>query len=354
MSIHEDQSTPASSDVVPVGHDPAGSEVDNIAPGLPAHHPRLTDTDPRAARRAERQVALLFGLSAVATLGFVAAFIAFPYADQTIVIIPGFFEPSASNFFLGLSLGVSVLCIGLGAIHWAKKLMVDEEIVEERHVARSSDADRAEFETILLDGVDESGIQDRSLIRRTLIGALLLLPVPIVLMLRDLGPLPKEKLRTTIIEPGVRIVTDGGQLPLRPENIPVGGLVNAVPENLEEVEQNEGTLNARAKSTLMLIRLRPEEIISQQGEDWDVAGILCFSKVCTHVGCPLGLYEQRTHHMLCPCHQSTFDLADSGAVIFGPAARPLPQLAITVDAEGYIVAQGDFTQPVGPSFWERG
>ena len=276
MSIHEDQSDAGVfATSCPPGTTTAGPDVDSIAPGLPAHQPT-----PHRHRPARRTSGRASGRAPVRRSrrsrrwDSSSAFIAFPYADQTIVIIPGFFEPSASNFFLGLSLGVSVLCIGLGAIHWAKKLMVDEEIVEERHVARSSDADRAEFETILLDGVDESGIQDRSLIRRTLIGALLLLPVPIVLMLRDLGPLPKEKLRTTIIEPGVRIVTDGGQLPLRPEDIPVGGLVNAVPENLEEVEQNEGTLNARAKSTLMLIRLRPEEIISQQGEDWDVAGHL--------------------------------------------------------------------------------
>ena len=99
------------------------------------------------------------------------------------------------------------------------------------------------------------------------------------------------------------------------------------------------------------------EIVADQtpeGEDsWTYEGILCFSKICTHVGCALGLYEQLTHHMLCPCHQSTFDLADNGKVIFGPAARHLPQLPIEVDDEGYIVAQSDFTEPVGPSFWER-
>jgi ubiquinol-cytochrome c reductase iron-sulfur subunit len=105
---------------------------------------------------------------------------------------------------------------------------------------------------------------------------------------------------------------------------------------------------------VVLVRLRPDEIVSQQGPNWDVDGILCYSKICTHVGCPTALYEQQTHHLLCPCHQSTFDLADSGKVVFGPAARSMPQLAITVDDAGYLVAQHDFTQPVGPSFWERG
>jgi ubiquinol-cytochrome c reductase iron-sulfur subunit len=68
----------------------------------------------------------------------------------------------------------------------------------------------------------------------------------------------------------------------------------------------------------------------------------------------VGLYEQQTHHLLCPCHQSTFDVLDNCKVIFGPAARPLPQLAIEADAEGYLVAKHDFVEPVGPSFWERG
>ncbi len=352
MSDHDDFS-PATANAES-GHAPS-SEIERLAPGLPAHRPRLSDQDPRAARRNERQVALAFGLSALATLGFIVAFVAFPRADETIVIIPGLLEPSASNFFLGLSLGIAILLIGVGAIHWAKKLMTDEEIVEERHRVNSPPEDREAFEEILTEGVAESGIRERSLIRRTLLGAMLLLPLPAVIMLRDLGPLPKNKLRETIIYPGVRIVTDGpAPLPLRPEDIPIGGLVNAIPANLPEVEEEEGTLNARAKATLMLIRLRPEEIVAQQGDDWDVAGILCFSKVCTHVGCPLGLYEQRSHHMLCPCHQSTFDLADAGHVIFGPAARSLPQLAIDVDSEGYIVAREGFTQPVGPSFWERG
>jgi quinol---cytochrome c reductase iron-sulfur subunit len=88
-------------------------------------------------------------------------------------------------------------------------------------------------------------------------------------------------------------------------------------------------------------------------EGWQIGGILCYSKICTHVGCPISLYEQQTHHLLCPCHQSTFDLGDAGKVVFGPANRPLPQLPITTDAEGYIVAQRDFLVPPGPSYFER-
>jgi ubiquinol-cytochrome c reductase iron-sulfur subunit len=89
-------------------------------------------------------------------------------------------------------------------------------------------------------------------------------------------------------------------------------------------------------------------------DGWDVDGIYAYSKICTHVGCPVALYEQQTHHLLCPCHQSTFDVTQYCKVIFGPAKRALPQLPITVDDEGYLVAQSDFTEPVGPSYWERG
>jgi ubiquinol-cytochrome c reductase iron-sulfur subunit len=101
--------------------------------------------------------------------------------------------------------------------------------------------------------------------------------------------------------------------------------------------------------------MQPKDITpSPEAKDWGIDGILCFSKICTHVGCPISLWEQQTHDVLCPCHQSTFDLADNAKVIFGPAARPLPQLPLIVDDEGYIAAASDFTQPVGPSFWERG
>jgi ubiquinol-cytochrome c reductase iron-sulfur subunit len=324
------------------------------APGLPEHRLRRADVDPIAAKRAERQVALMFVVSSLATIGFVVAFIVYPTPRHYITIIPGVLDKvSASNFYLGMTLAIALLGLGIGQIHWAKKLMSDVEIVELRHASASSRQDREEFQEVLATGIASSGIKDLRLIRRTLLGAMALLPIPIVLLLRDLGPLPRTSLDTTSITKGVRLVNDGTQAPLKPEDIPIGGLVNVVPESLEQIEADEGNLNERGKVALMIIRMRPDQIIAQQGKGWDVNGILCFSKVCTHVGCPLGLYEQQTHHMLCPCHQSTFDLADAGRVIFGPANRPLPQLAITTNADGYLVAAGPFTQPVGPSFWER-
>jgi len=332
----------------------------DFVPANIAHHPRRTDVDPKAAKRAERQVAAMFVLAALLILASVAAYVLIPVDAGVVVPLLG--PIGALNAALGLSLGLGILLIGLGAIQWARKLMPGNEVVAMRHEMRSSDEARADAVEAFDRGLADSGFAQRPLIRRTLIGAMLVLPLPLVVLLRDLyvapegAPSPAEQLEMTIWDPGVRIVSDVGLNPVRPDQVPVGGLVAAVPDNLHDVEEETGNLNARAKAAIILVRMAPDEIVSQQapeGETWDYQGILAFSKICTHVGCPIALYEQRTHHLLCPCHQSTFDLADSGNVVFGPAARQMPQLPITVDDEGYLVAVSDFQQPVGPSFWER-
>ncbi|MGB7983015.1 MAG: Rieske 2Fe-2S domain-containing protein [Candidatus Nanopelagicales bacterium] len=337
--------------------DSKATEPDFVA-ATEAHHPRRTDVDPKAAKRAERQVATMFLLATVLLITAVVAYIVIPVDAG--VNIPGLGPIGALNVALGLSMGLGILLIGLGAIHWARKLMPGNEVVAQRHEMRSPASERAAAVDAFERGSADSGFANRPIIRRTLIGAMLVLPLPLVIILRDMytapqgAPSPAEQLSSTIWEENVRILTDVSLNPLRPQDIPVGGLVAAVPANLSEIEEEEGNLNARAKAAIILVRMAPDEIVSQQGEGWDVEGILAYSKICTHVGCPIALYEQRTHHLLCPCHQSTFDLADSGTVVFGPAAREMPQLPITVDAEGYLVAVSDFQQPVGPSFWERG
>ena len=323
-------------------------------------HTRRTDVDPRAAKRAERQVATLFGLAILLLLAAVAAYVLIPVDAGVALPIVG--PVGALNLALGVSMGLGILLIGLGAIHWARKLMPGNEVVATRHEMRSKPEERQAAIDAFDRGLADSGFAQRPIIRRTLIAALVVLPLPLVVMLRDLytapsgAPSPAEQLEVTIWDTDVRILTDVSLNPIKPEDVPVGGLVAAVPANLGEVEEEAGNLNARAKAAIILVRMRPDEIVSQQapsGETWDYEGILAFSKICTHVGCPIALYEQRTHHLLCPCHQSTFDLADSGNVVFGPAARQMPQLPITVDGEGYLVAASDFQQPVGPSFWER-
>jgi ubiquinol-cytochrome c reductase iron-sulfur subunit len=160
----------------------------------------------------------------------------------------------------------------------------------------------------------------------------------------------------------MRVVNDISGTPIKPGEMEIGQLVNAEPAIFFEKDEEghyvvEGVelLQEKAKAAVILVKMRPEEITPDEGrENWGIEGILCYSKICTHVGCPISLWEQQTHHLLCPCHQSTFDLADNGKVIFGPAARALPQLPLMLDDEGYLVAQSDFLEPVGPSYWERG
>jgi ubiquinol-cytochrome c reductase iron-sulfur subunit len=331
-----------------------GKDVVSGVPVFPLgeHTPRKADLDPKAAKRAERQVATMFGLASLLILGSIISFIKIP-TDQ-MATLPFFGPINLNHMAIGGLMGLGVFLIGAGAIHWAKKLMPDVEVVEERHTFASNYESRKALQETIVEGAKASGLGEFKLIRRSLLGALALFPLPLLVFLRDLGPMPGTVLRTTKWEKDMRIVTDPTMRPLRPEDIPVGGLVNAIPENMHEIEEHDGNLNERGKVSIILVRMNPASIVSQQGEGWDHEGILAFSKLCTHVGCPISLYQQRTHHLLCPCHQSTFDLADSGNVVFGPAARRMPQLPITVDAEGYLVAKSDFQEPVGPSFWERG
>ena len=321
-------------------------------PGLPEHQWRPTDVDPAQERRAERQVAGMFGLAILLALAFCVFYFAIDKDDT-------FLRFSALNFALGMSLGLSLLLIGVGAIQWAKKLMGDHEIFELRHPAASSAEDKAQVLAELNAGIDESGFGRRPLIRYSLLGAMGALGLPAVVMLRDLGPLPHGH-KNTVWKKGMRVVNDVSGTPIKPADLDVGQLVNAEPEILFEVGTDgekilEGTaaLQAKAKAAVIVVRMRPQDITPPKGrENWGVDGILCYSKICTHVGCPISLWEQQTHHLLCPCHQSTFDLADGGKVIFGPAHRPLPQLPLAVDAEGYLVAVSDFQEIVAPSYPE--
>jgi ubiquinol-cytochrome c reductase iron-sulfur subunit len=323
-------------------------------PGLEPHEPRITDIDPKAADRVERQVSSMFGLATVLVLGACVAYFAIP-RDSTLVFGP--LSGNANNMVMGLCIGLALFLIGVGAIQWAKKLMVDEEISEERHAAHSSPEQIADITEAFKQGTAESGFGRRKMIRNSLIGALGALGLPAIVFLRDLGPLPGRSLYNTIWAQGIRVVNDVTDRPIKPSDLIVGQLVNAAPANLAPLQDQNPTeyQNAKAKASVIVVRIKPSEIRTKPGrENWGIDGILCYSKICTHVGCPISLYEQTTHHVLCPCHQSTFDLADSAKVIFGPAARPLPQLPLAVDSEGYLVAQSGFTEPVGPSFFERG
>jgi quinol---cytochrome c reductase iron-sulfur subunit len=328
-----------------------GAEEEEVV-GVP-HNVGLPPDDPKMivhGQRAERVVAACFTLAFFTGCAFVAAYVGIGVGtvDKTL----------RSNLGLGTTLAATLLLLGTGALIWVRHLMPNVELTEERHELRSDDADREGFQEVFKQGAEYSQFVKRPLIRRTLmLGTLPLLAAPVVL-LRDLGPKPGTSLRHTVWSPGRRLLVYGTNTPITPAEFSApGSMITIVPDGYQD---NDDDL---VKAAVILIKFRPGELdipTRMQGStlvgtmNWTVDNIVAYSKICTHVGCPVALYEQTTHHILCPCHQSTFDAAKGAEVIFGPAARPLPQLPLTTDSSGYLVAKSDFTQPVGPSFWERG
>jgi ubiquinol-cytochrome c reductase iron-sulfur subunit len=166
--------------------------------------------------------------------------------------------------------------------------------------------------------------------------------------IRSLGPRPGRGLKETPYRAGIRIVTEDGE-PIAADTLPVDGVLTVFPEGHTDA----------ADAPTLLIKLAPGRNDPKPGrEDWvvsDATGeLVAYSKLCTHMGCPVGLYQAEEGLLLCPCHQSTFDVPDHSRPVFGPATRSLPQLPLGVDDDGYLVAEGDFSGPVGPGFWDRG
>jgi ubiquinol-cytochrome c reductase iron-sulfur subunit len=318
-------------------------------PGLPEHIHRKADHDENAAKAAEKKVAILFLISALGTLLLIGSY--YFVKSTTYVFLPVMGDTNAQQLGIGAGLAIALLFIGLGAIQWARTLMPDTEVVAERHEFRSEEADREDFVATIKERAGAAGLGRRSLIKRTLGLAVGLVGLSPLVLLRDLGPLPRKYLSTTDWKSGTRLVLDPSGRPIKPEDLEVGAVAQVLPELPAGTER---TLENIGKDAVLLIRIRPEEFnLDAERLSWTHEGIIAFSKICSHMGCAVALYEQQTKHLLCPCHQSTFDVTRAAKVIFGPAARPLPQLAITVDAEGYLVAKQGFTEPIGPSFWER-
>jgi len=317
-------------------------------PGFPPERPRVTDLDPKQEKAQERRIVALFFVSIIGSIAAIALYILFP-------IVPGDMQSVRNNtMFVGAAIALALLAIGIGVVHWSKALMHGHDLVEERHETRGSEATRKRAAEIFTEANEESGFTRRRLLRNTLITAAVVSPLPAVVLLRDLAPQqdPVPLLKHTMWERGLRLTRDPSGTPIRAADVTLGSVFHVIPEGLNDLEH--GKLEEKAKAAVLLMRLKPEDLeISPGKETWSYDGIVAYSKICTHVGCPVALYEQQTHHLLCPCHQSQFDITREAKVIFGPAKRPLPQLPISVDEDGYLVAQSDFTEPVGPSFWER-
>ncbi|MCG7288023.1 Rieske 2Fe-2S domain-containing protein [Cellulomonas sp. ACRRI] len=339
MSTHHDPST----DVTTHGDGPLPERFED--PGLHEHRARVGDTDPKAQKRAERQVVVLFTISILGTIGAIVAYALVPPGETVGTM-------RLSNLLLGLGLFLGLAGIGLAAVHWAKSLMNDHERAEDRHPTASSEPVRVKAVEALREGVKDSSIGRRGVLKGAMVTSLALFPLAIAVpLVGNLGGNWDVSVsKRTLWRRGTRLTIDPSGRPIKASDVTIGSAFHVIPEGLEE---SEHPLDEKAKAVVLMVRMDPRDLKSEQGEGWSYDGIVAFSKICTHVGCPVALYEQQTHHILCPCHQSTFDAADGAKVVFGPAHRPLPQLPITVDDEGYLVAQDGFNEPIGPSFWER-
>jgi ubiquinol-cytochrome c reductase iron-sulfur subunit len=342
-----------------IGTPPPAPVAVDAKPPAPEEAEDYVPTDPEDMRRAkvaERIAAACFLLAFIGGVCFLIAFTGLeigPNAagDRIVAVM-------RSNYALGASLSLALLGLAAGSVIWVRHLTPNLEVEEERHDLQSAAEDRRAFQKDFATGAAVTQITKRPLLRRTMLIATAPLALIPLWLLRDLGPLPGTSLRHTVWKAGTRAVTLGGNRPLRPADMTTpGSMITVIPEGYSEDS------NALAKAGVILIKFAPGELripdifdgkTRLYGMNWTVDDIVAYSKICTHVGCPVALYEQTTHHILCPCHQSTFDAASGANVIFGPAARALPQLPLTTDSEGYLVAAQDFTQPVGPSFWERG
>ena len=246
-------------------------------------------------------------------------------------------QPQVEGALIGVALGG----IAVGLVLLAKLFLPTGGLVEERGRLASTPAEQEAFSREFEWG--EGYLDRRRFLVRMLTVALGALGIAAVFPIRSLGPRPGRSLFRTAWRAGSRVVTEDGQ-PVAAADLPVGGVLTVFPE---------GHLDA-ADSQTLLIRMEPNDLVIQPGrESWSPQGYVAYSKICTHAGCPVGLYDRASGRLFCPCHQSVFEAKDGAKPTAGPASRPLPQLPLTVDADGTLRAQRDFTEPVGPGFWNR-
>ncbi|HUC05946.1 MAG TPA: Rieske 2Fe-2S domain-containing protein [Acidimicrobiales bacterium] len=267
-----------------------------------------------------------------------------------IVAMAGFgaaYTMNANPWILGGTLGAGLFLLGFGLTAWGKYLMPQGPFVEERHTLAGTPEERDALAAAL---VERSTVVVK---RRRVLGGLFATGsgifgiVALFPLLRSLGPLPGNSYEVTDWRKGIRLVDSNGRA-IHKDALVVGGLVTVFPDGFEN------NIQSQSADQTVLIRLADRNWVTEKGrETWGPDGYVAYSKLCTHLGCPVGLYEQELELLVCPCHQSMFNVRDGGYPIFGPAPRPLPQLPLAVDDEGYLIAQGGYDNAVGPGFWER-
>jgi ubiquinol-cytochrome c reductase iron-sulfur subunit len=273
--------------------------------------------------RSTRAVTVSLVASALSSLGLAAVYLAGG-------------QPQAEGALLAVSLGG----IGFALVLIAKRFLPQGPFVEQRDVEPGAPQDRMLAEEDFVRSADE--IERRGFLAKLLAAAFGALGVAALFPIRSLGTRPGRELFHTPWGPGVRLVS-GENVPLKLADIPVNGFVTVFPEGETEA----------ADAQTVLIRLA-EGDVAPGPPDAAVEGVVAFSKICTHAGCPVGLYQAETRELFCPCHQSVFDVLQGAKPTEGPATRPLPQLPLAVDEDGYLVARADFPEPVGPGYWNRG
>jgi ubiquinol-cytochrome c reductase iron-sulfur subunit len=272
-------------------------------------------------RRAELLVLSLFGASTLAGVSLLVLY-----------VLGG--QPQLEGLLLTVCLGG----IGAGIVVWGQRLMPSRIHIEKRGPVGGSPQRIEDLEQAL---VEEAGFSRRTLLIRALAGTMAGLAAALAIPVFSLGPAPGRALFETAWRQGGRLAVAGGE-PLRGDDLPIGGVLTVFP-NGDDGDPNSATL---------LIRVEPG-LLRLPGEraEWAPDGFVAYSKVCTHAGCPVGLYRSSEHTLICPCHQSEFDVLDGARPISGPAARALPQLPIRRQEDGTFVALADFPEPVGPGFW---
>ena len=340
----------------------------------------------RAEKRAERTVAnwLLFGGFAGLALLLIFLFWPWEYKGEN---TPGHVWYDLATPLYGLTFGLSILAIGIGAVLFQKKFIPEEISIQDRHDGRSPEIDRKTIAANLTDALEGSTLKRRKVIGLSLgiglgafglgtlvafMGGLIKNPwKPVVptadgkkAVLWTSGWTPRFKGETVFMARATGRPGESPFVKMRPEDIDAGGMETVFPWRESDgdgttVESHE-RLNEIAmgvRNPVMLIRIRPADmakVVKRAGqESFNFGELFAFTKVCSHLGCPSSLFEQQSYRILCPCHQSQFDALHFAKPIFGPAARALAQLPITIDQDGYLVANGDFIEPVGPAFWER-
>jgi ubiquinol-cytochrome c reductase iron-sulfur subunit len=285
------------------------------------------DKAPRAD--AESQAQATVGITVSLSVTIVAA-----------ILLAVVYFSGGQNQLEGLLLGLALGGVGVSLVLLAKKFL-PQEIVVNAHEDWTEETEDAD--TVVSDIVEVEGeIGRRKLVTRMFVGALAALGLAAIVPIRSLGPRPtRSSLCETSWRKGSVLVDENGD-PVPADEIDVGGTITVFPED------DVGGVDSQG----MLLRLDPEDFdLPSDLADMPVDGLIVYSKLCTHVGCPVGLFDKTKKELVCPCHRSTFDVARGGDVVFGPAGRRLPILPIEIDDDGLLRAKGDFTAPVGPGFW---